>query len=94
MKLTENELMIIIKEIMLSLKEEELLGENTNETYDFPPSIYKKLDEMPLEKYFKFINNCTNFSKILLSKYNNELNSLNMIHEEIHDNINILFKDI
>lgn len=94
MNLTENEIIIIIKEIMLSLKEEELLGQNTEENYNFPIGISKKLDAMPLESYYKLINNCVNFSKLMLNKYSYELNSLNVLHEEIHNNLHVILKDL
>lgn len=94
MNLTENEIIIIIKEIMLSLKEEELLGQNIEEDYNFPINISKKLDDMPLESYYKLINNCINFSKLMLNKYSYELNSLNVLHEEIHNNLHVILKDL
>ena len=94
MNLTENEIIIIIKEIMLSLKEEELLGQNIEDEYNFPIGISKKLDAMPLESYYKLITNCINFSKLMPDKYSYELNSLNVLHEEIHNNLNIILKDL
>lgn len=91
MYFNENELIIIIKEIMDSLKEEGLLNESfENEDYNFPITISNKLNELSLNSYIAFINKCETLAKNLLSKYSYELNSMNMLHEEILEYVDYL----
>ena len=88
---TNDDIIIIVKEIINSLKEEELTGYFTDDEYHFPKYISDKIDLLSKDEYIKFITSCEKIALNLYDKYNKELNYLNMLHEEILEEIKIYF---
>lgn len=88
---TNDDIIIIVKEIINSLKEEELTGYFTDDEYHFPKYISDKISLLSKDEYIKFITSCEKIANNLYGKYNHELNYLNMLHEEILEEIKIYF---
>ncbi|GAA0857577.1 MULTISPECIES: hypothetical protein [Clostridium] len=85
-----DELIIIIKEIISAKKEEELFGLDIEETYNFPYNINVKLENLSNNDYINLFNNLEAIANKVIVNYNSELNSLNLLHEEILDELNKL----
>ncbi|MGG7324222.1 hypothetical protein [Clostridium baratii] len=85
-----DELIIIIKEIISIKKEAELFGLDIEETYNFPYNINVKLENLSNNDYINLFNNLEAIANKVIVNYNSELNSLNLLHEEILDELNKL----
>ncbi|KJU72417.1 hypothetical protein [Clostridium baratii] len=85
-----DELIIIIKEIISAKKEEELFGLNMEENYNFPYNINVKLENLSNNDYISLFDNLETIANKVIVNYNSELNSLNLLHEEILDELNKL----
>lgn len=78
------EIIIIIKEILNSIKEEEITNIPIDYYDNLPNLIKNKLDLLSSEEYFIFIKSAEGIAEDLLNEYDfTELNSLNKIHEHI-----------
>lgn len=82
-KFTENEIITIVTTIINFKKEESLLGYSIDEEYIFPKNIMNKLNTLTIENYIKFINIMEDIANDLYGEFEEELNSLNKLHEEI-----------
>lgn len=80
---TEIEVITIVTTIIDFKKEESILGYSTDEEYIFPKNIMNKLDSLTTDKYINFISNMEEIAISLYGKFEEELNSLNKLHEEI-----------
>ncbi|MGL4571946.1 MAG: hypothetical protein ACRCVJ_12875 [Clostridium sp.] len=80
---TTDEIIIIVKEIITILKEEELYGYIDDENFDVPLYIQVKLDNLCEKDYIQLFSILDLIAKNVLLDYSNELNSLNMLHEKI-----------
>lgn len=80
---TESEVIIIVTTIINFKKEEIILGYSTDEEYIFPKNIMNKLDSLTTDNYINFISNMEEIAINLYGKFEEELNSLNKLHEEI-----------
>lgn len=85
-----DELIIIIKEIISTKKEEELFGLDMEENYNFPYNINVKLENLSNNDYISLFDNLETIANKVIVNYNSELNSLNLLHEEILDELNKL----
>lgn len=82
-KFTENEIITIVTTIINFKKEEILLGYSIDEEYIFPKNIMNKLDTLTIENYINFISIMEKIAINLYGEFEEELNSLNKLHEEI-----------
>lgn len=80
---TENEVITIVTTIINFKKEEVLLGYYNDEEYIFPKNIMNKLDTLTVEDYMNFINTMEKIAIDLYGEFEEELNFLNKLHEEI-----------
>ncbi len=80
---TENEVITIVTTIINFKKEEILLGYSMDEEYIFPKNIMNKLNALTIENYIKFISIMEKIASNLYGEFEEELNSLNKLHEEI-----------
>ena len=85
-----DELIIIIKEIIYTKKEEELFGLDMEENYNFPYNIKVKLENLSNNDYISLFDSLEKIANKVIVNYNSELNSLNLLHEEILDELNKL----
>lgn len=85
-----DELIIIIKEIISAKKEEELFGLDMEDNYNFPYNIKVKLESLSNNDYINLFDNLDIIANKVIINYNGELNSLNLLHEEILDELNKL----
>ncbi|CUP71001.1 hypothetical protein BH721_00675 [Clostridium baratii] len=85
-----DELIIIIKEIISTKKEEELFGLDMEENYNFPYNIKVKLENLSNNDYISLFDSLEKIANKVIVNYNSELNSLNLLHEEILDELNKL----
>ncbi|MEG2108156.1 MAG: hypothetical protein RRY19_00115 [Clostridium sp.] len=87
---TNDEIIIIVKEIITTLKEEELYEYIADENFNVPLYIQVKLDNLCEKDYIQLFSILDLIAKNVLLDYNNELNSLNILHEKIINEINML----
>ncbi len=93
---TENDIISIVTTIINLKKEEELMSNINNyeeAEYMLPKGISNKLDELDIEEYVKFINLMEKIANSLYDEYidfEEELDSLNKLHEKIINKYNTL----
>lgn len=80
---TESEVITIVTTIINFKKEESILGYSTDEEYIFPKNIMNKLDSLTTDKYINFLSTMDEIAINLYGKFEEELNFLNKLHEEI-----------